>query len=340
MIFGGRGYEHDISVRGAEYLFPLIDGSKYRKIPVYVKKDGTWIIPAIRGIGICPRALADGAVPEEECSPAFGKPVGGLLTDSAFLPIAAAFPLLHGDFGEDGVVQGALENAGIPYVGCDTVASAVTRDKSYVKLIAEHLGIPTARWLYARELSDKTIKEAEEKIGYPMFVKPARLGSSVGASVAKCREELTRVLEGALKVGSGRALIEELIDVERELECGYFSARGKTVFTVVGEICADGFYDYEKKYFGSTAKVSSRASVCEREVGLIQSYASLLAEYLGLRALSRIDFFRTRSGEIIFNEINTMPGFTETSLYPRLCAESGISPALLVNGLIADAVKI
>ena len=137
-----------------------------------------------------------------------------------------------------------------------------------------------------------------------------------------------------------KRIIEELIDVERELECGYFSVRGKTVFTVVGEICADGFYDYEKKYFGSTAKVSSRASVCEREVGLIQSYASLLAEYLGLRALSRIDFFRTARGEIIFNEINTMPGFTETSLYPRLCAESGISPALLVNGLIADAVKI
>ena len=340
LIFGGRGYEHDVSVRGAEYLFPLIDGSKYRKIPVYVKKDGTWVIPAIRGIDVCPRALSDGAVPEEECSPAFGKPIGGLLTESAFLPIAAAFPLLHGDFGEDGVVQGALENAGIPYVGCDTVASAVTRDKSYVKLIAEHLGIPTARWLYARELSNKTIKEAEEKIGYPMFVKPARLGSSVGASVARCREELAGALDRALKVGSGRALIEELIDVERELECGYLSAAGKTLFTGVGEIYTDGFYDYEAKYFSGAARVSSRATVSDSEVGLIQSYSALLSEHLGLRGLSRIDFFRTARGDIIFNEINTMPGFTETSLYPRLCAESGISPKELVERLITDAVRI
>ena len=148
LIFGGRGYEHDVSIRGAEYVFPLIDNSKYRKIPIYIKRDGTWVTTALRDIEVCPRALIDEAIPTEECSPAYKNSLSGIMTDSAFIPIYAAFPLLHGDFGEDGIVQGALENAKIPYVGCNTAASANSRDKGYVKLVARHLNIPTADWIY------------------------------------------------------------------------------------------------------------------------------------------------------------------------------------------------
>ncbi len=341
LIFGGRGYEHSVSLGGAEYVFPLIDLQGYRKIPVFIKKDGTWVIPTLRDLPCCIRALIDEAIPTEECFPAYRNSAGGLQTESAFLPIASAFPLLHGDFGEDGVVQGALENANIPYVGCNTLTSAVTRDKCYVKLIARHLGIPTAKWVYVTEKCRERIDEAESALGYPMFVKPARLGSSVGAGIARCRKELEKALEHALSVGSGRALVEELIDVEKELECGYFRVKRKELFTNIGEISFNGnFYDYETKYLSEAARVSPRADLTEAETAKIHGYSSRLAGYLGLRGLSRIDFFRSEDGKIYFNEINTMPGFTETSLYPRLVSESGISPSELINRLIADAGNI
>ena len=342
LIFGGRGFEHDISVRGAEYVFSLIDGSKYRKIPVYITKNGTWLTPILRDLSVCPRAVIDEAVPTEECFPVYRNSVGGIETDTAFIPIISAFPLLHGDFGEDGVVQGALENAMIPYVGCDTQASAVARDKCYVKLVAESLGIPTAKWVYVTGgHTEKSLSEAEEKIGYPAFVKPARLGSSFGTGVAGCRAELESAVASALSVGSGKALIEEYIEVEKELECGYFGTKSKELFTGVGEISYKlGFYDYEAKYFSSSATVSSDASITEDESETIRDYSSRLTNLLGLSGLSRIDFFRARDGKIYFNEINTMPGFTESSLYPRLVSGMGISPFELVNLLIEDASGI
>ena len=341
LIFGGRGFEHDISIRGAEYVYPLIDTKNYNKIPVYVRRDGAWIIPAMRSIPACPRALADEAIPVMECSPVFINSFCGLKTESSFVPILSAFPLLHGDYGEDGVVQGALENARIPYVGCNTQASAVARDKCYVKLIAKHLGIPTAKWLYVTgEPDDDAFKNAEKIIGYPMFIKPARLGSSVGAGVACCREDLIKLLTSALKMGSGRALIEERITVSKELECGYFSTKSKELFTRIGEISFEnGFYDYEAKYHLNTAKIFSQAEISFEEERLLHSYARRLVAFLGLRGISRIDFFRTKDGEIYFNEINTMPGFTEKSLYPRLMEESGISPSELINLLISDATQ-
>ena len=339
LIFGGRGFEHEVSLRGAEYVYPLIDTSNYRKIPVYIKKDGTWVTPALRDIPCCPRALADEAVPTEECFPAFIEAKGGLQTASAFIPIVSAFPLLHGDFGEDGVVEGALENARIPNVGCDTQASAVTRDKCYVKLIAKHLGIPTAKWIYVMdEMTENALTKAETELGYPMFIKPARLGSSVGAGIAHCRTDLAKALHRALDTGSGRAMIEEYIDVEKELECGYFSAKSKELFTSIGQISyAERFYDYETKYLSNTARLSLRADIQEREAEKIYRASRLLIKFLGIRGLSRVDFFLSRDGNIYFNEINTMPGFTESSLYPRLVAECGIPPRELVNLLIEDA---
>lgn len=342
LIFGGRGCEHDISVRGAEYVFPLIDGSKYRKIPIYIKRDGTWCVPVLRNIPSCPRALVDEAVPTEECYPVYRGGVGGIETDTSFIPILSAFPLLHGDFGEDGVVQGALENAKIPYVGCKTAASAVARDKAFVKLIAKELGIPTAKWIYiTAHLNDSGVETAERELGYPMFVKPARLGSSVGAGIARDRAELKKAASSALSLGSGRILIEEYIPIEKELECGYFSTKSKELFTEIGEISySGGFYDYETKYLTSGAKISPCANISSEKNDEIHAYASWLAKFLGLSGLSRIDFFLTKDGEIYFNEINTMPGFTESSLYPRLVEKCGISPRELVNQLIEDVCDL
>ena len=339
LIFGGRGHERDVSTKGAEYVFPLIDDAVYRKIPIFIEKNGAWLIPALRDISACPRALADGVIPSTECAPAYLNSSPGLLTEGEFIPLAAAFPLLHGDFGEDGTVQGALENAKIPFVGCDVQASAISRDKAFVKTIAKHLGIPTARWLYLiGKFDESMIKDAESEIGYPAFVKPARLGSSVGASPAKNRAELDVALRRALAVGSGRAIVEKLVDVESELECGYFFAKDKELFTNIGKISyTSNFYDYETKYKNSCATLRTNADVTERERNKIREYSSALVRMLGISGMSRIDFFRTSDGRILFNEINTIPGFTESSLYPRLLSESGISPRELVNRLISDA---
>ncbi len=375
LIFGGRGYEREVSVLGAENLFSLIPEEKYERIPIFIDAAGRFLMPEADAT---PAEMASGKAQMRECYPAYISGRGGLSFDSGFIPIDAAFPLLHGDFGEDGVVQGALECARIAYVGCDVVGSAVARDKMLVKAIAESLGIPTARGvLCPRGEVSSAIRESERLFGYPVFVKPTRLGSSIGAGAARNRRELYSELGKALSLGT-RAVIEEYVDIEKELECAYFAVKGKELFTNLGEIRADGFYDYEKKYgkaslrrevpsgheaegerdcsclysfAGSStaiaepslggslsASVSEFAAVSADVERLAREYARRLVRALSLRDLSRIDFFLAKDGRLYFNEINTMPGCTETSLYMRLVARCGITPVALVCSLIDGAI--
>ena len=327
LIFGGRGMEHDVSVCGAEFVFPLIDEDIYEKIPVYIDKDGTWLIKsdltAVGGVG---------------CFPAFWQGARGLIGEGGFTPIDVAFPLLHGDFGEDGIVQGALECADIPFVGCDTLTSAVARDKCLVKLIARELKIPTAGWIEHSGCIEESVWLSEKLLGYPVFVKPSRLGSSVGASRANNKDGLTRAIENASSLGSGKVIIEEFIDIEKELECAYYSVSGRTVFTSPGEIvCDGGFYDFRKKYRTGGASVTENSSVDGTTAEKIAEYSKKIAKKIGLRHLSRIDYFLSRDGRLYFNEINTMPGFTERSLYPRLLEKHGIAPRELIRSLLDDA---
>lgn len=328
LIFGGRGMEHEVSICGAEFVFPLIDEKIYRKIPVYISKDGTWLIKT--------DVSSDEGT---ECFPIFRGGVGGFITSEGFIPIDAAFPLLHGDFGEDGTVQGALENAMIPYVGCDTPTSAIARDKGLVKLIAREMGIPTAKWIEHSGCIDESVWLAERLLGYPMFIKPSRLGSSVGVSRAENRDELYSAIENASRLGYGKVIIEESIEVEKELECAYYSASGKILFTSPGEIvCEDGFYDYQRKYCDRGARVSEKTSINEALTEKIIEHSKKIAKKLSLRQISRIDYFSSSEGKLYFNEINTMPGFTEKSLYPKLLEKHGISPRELINSLLEGAL--
>ena len=318
LIWGGRGRESEVSAKGKNHVLPLIDKNKYNVLSIFIDKDGRWLLdgeevfPFNRGF-FCPKT-------------------------QKFYTTQSAFPLLHGDFGEDGIVQGALECAGIPYIGCDVSAGAICRDKAFVKTIAQSVGIPTLPFLsiFRDEGTDYAVRRAETSFKYPMFIKPARLGSSVGVMAAESRRELISALSGVFTL-SAKAIVEPCLTDKRELECGYFAAKGKELFTNPGEILCSGLYDYEGKYINNRVGLAVRADVSKSVIEDIREYSRRLVRILGVRDLSRIDFFL--SGEkIYFNEINTMPGFTDGSLYAKMVEGCGITEDRLIDGLIESSI--
>lgn len=316
LIHGGRGYESEVSLGGKGYIYPILK-EDYNILPVFIDKAGRWLIE------------------EREVFPYHG----GFLSpnDGLFFDCDCALPLLHGDYGEDGIVQGALCCANIPYVGCESTVGAICRDKAVVKAVAERLNIPTLPYVLFKE--GDNIEIAEGEIGYPMFIKPTSLGSSFGASPARDREGLHRALDTAFS-HSKRVMIERLIEPKRELECGFFSVKGKELFTNPGEILSDGlFYDYESKYKECGFKTRDEADVDGEICRLIKEYSSRLVRFLGIKQLARIDFFLSE-GRLYFNEINTMPGMTETSLYLKMLSRQGLGVREALGLLIEDAISI
>ena len=320
LFFGGRGYEHSVSVSGAKNLLSLIDRERYGVYTVFIEKRGKMRLttPDLE-VGEAVFPILD----EGRCA---------LLTESGErLQIDCAFPLLHGDFGEDGSVQGLLASCRVPFVGSDTRASAICLDKAATKAFAEALGIPTVPWRLLTNGEDYT------DLKPPLFIKPDCLGSSVGASPAHSREELIAAIQSAASLGGDRVLAERLISPIRELECAYFSAQGETLVTPAGEILCNGFYSYDKKYSNLSAPVLTKAELPKSIGDELRSHAERLCRFIGIRHLARIDFFL--SGDALyFNEINTLPGMTENSLYLKLLDSAGISPEEAVTRLVSDAI--
>lgn len=320
LFFGGRGYEHSVSVSGAKNLLSLIDRERYGVHTVFIEKSGKMRLRA-------PDSEGGTAV-----FPIFCNRGGALLTESGErLHIDCAFSLLHGDFGEDGTVQGLLSSCGIPFVGSDARASAICLDKAATKAVAEALGIPTVPWRLL------TGGENFTDLELPLFIKPDCLGSSVGASPARSREELSLAIQNAASLGGGRVLAERLVSPRRELECAYFSAQGEEIVTYPGEILCDGFYSYERKYSTEAAGTSARADVTRELAERMSEHTRVLCRAVGVRHLARVDFFLS-GDELYLNEINTMPGMTASSLYLRLLDGAGISPAEAINRMISDAI--
>ena len=257
------------------------------------------------------------------------------------MKIDVAIPLLHGDFGEDGIIQGVLEATHIPYVGCDALSSAVCADKGYTKAVAAALGIKTARWVteYCTdpEARSRARAVAEEKFSYPMFIKPARLGSSIGAHPVMCKREFDVAFLDAAKYESG-VLIEELVPVEYEIECAYLQKGEKHLFSAGGTVTICGIaYSFKEKYLGG--KTSAKNDISNPYKQKIEALAEKLVSALGIRHMARIDFFVTDGGEIYFNEINTIPGMTERSLYPTLTENMGLSSGEFLDVLIENATR-
>ena len=323
LIYGGASSEHDVSVKGYEYVTELLKNSDYEILPVYIDETGEWHL-RIKG--------AD--------TPAFptGNMGGSLYTGCGFIKIDAAIPLLHGEGGEDGSVQGTLEIMGIPYVGAGVSASALCIDKIYAKTAADALGIPTLKSVSFSRATDTEIAlaECQKKLGFPLFIKPRRLGSSVGAYPIRDEAEFRYAFPRAMREGKNLVMAERMLTSKRELECAFCEIRGEEIITSPGEILIDGFYGYDEKYGGHT-RTTAIADIPDTIKKRIAEYSHALSDALNLRHLARIDYFLS-DGELYFNEINTFPGFTRESLYPKMLEANGIEPAHALISFIEDAL--
>ena len=339
IIFGGESSEYEVSCVSAANVAENLDTELYVPILVGITKDGKWWI--FRG---STDDLRNHVWQEKRAllSPAIISPCkahhGILALDGAngsfeIIRIDVVFPVLHGKNGEDGTMQGLLELAGLPYVGCDTYSSAVSMDKAATKTICANAGIPVVPFITAYDNCDASalIKESEEKYGYPVFVKPANAGSSVGITKAKSRDELKTGI--ALAFEHDKKLLIEPNTVGREIEVAVCGNK-KPFASVCGEIRPNAdFYDYETKYVNDKSECLAPAPLDEKTSELIRSLAVGVYRALGCSGLSRVDFFLTEKGAFL-NEINTIPGFTPISMYPKMMACIGIEYKDLITKLL------
>ena len=346
VLFGGISPEHEVSLRSAEAVLNNMDSSKYDILPVGITKDGDWILFGGTDYSLLPDGSWQSYPGNRRAtiSPVRGQ---GLLCFEGDCVVRqqvdVVFPVLHGENGEDGAMQGLLQMAGIPYVGPHVSASAVAMDKTLTKLVVDTTDVPQARWHLVRtedteNRMDRVLDQVEEKFTYPVFVKPAGTGSSVGVSKAADRESLREALLAA-GVYDRKILVEEFIH-GREIEVAVMG-NGSPVASVCGEIDSGAdFYDYDSKYVTDTSTAYIPARISEEVAEAVRDAAVTVYNAIGCQGLSRVDFFVTYEGErIVFNEINTIPGFTSISMYPKLFAASGIPYSQLIDQLLELALE-
>ena len=346
ILFGGVSPEHAVSLRSAESVLNHLDPEKYNIFPVGITQDGDWVLFGGKDYGMLPAGTWQDC-PENRraaISPVHGQGLLSFENDCVVRErIDVVFPVLHGENGEDGSVQGLLQIAGIPYVGPHVAASAACMDKTITKLIAGHAGIRQARWQLVtasdmQHSADAVMDVVERSLDYPVFVKPAGTGSSVGVAKAADRAALHTALEQALRYDQ-KVLVEEFID-GREIEVAVLG-NDTPMASVCGEIDSGAeFYDYDAKYILDCAKLYIPARLDEAVAEQVREQAIRVYQAMGCQGLSRVDFFVTHSGnEVVFNEINTIPGFTSISMYPKLFEASGIPYAALLDQLISLALE-
>jgi len=346
VLFGGVSPEHEVSLRSAESVLNNIDHEKYNVFPVGIKKDGDWVLYTGTDYSLLPTGQWQNYPGNRRAaiSPVRGQGLLSFEGDCVVREwIDIVFPVLHGENGEDGAVQGLLQLAGIPYVGPHISASAVAMDKTLTKLVADNAGIPQAAWQLVRNSDldvhmDSIIAQLESRFEYPMFVKPAGTGSSVGVSKAANRTELDRALQAAGTYDE-KILVEEFID-GREIEVAVMG-NANPVASICGEIDSGAdFYDYDAKYITDTSVAYIPARIEENVAEQVREAAVKVYQAIGCQGLSRVDFFVThKDNRVVFNEINTLPGFTSISMYPKLFAASGIPYSELIDELLKLAME-
>ncbi|MBQ2944488.1 MAG: D-alanine--D-alanine ligase [Ruminococcus sp.] len=341
IIFGGNSTEHEVSCKSVMSFVNNISEEKYTKHYVGIKKNGDWIYYT-GDTALIPTGQWTQESSNIPCVLSPNTSAKGLVLlgeSTTLIPIDVIIPVLHGKNGEDGTIQGLFELCEIPYVGCGVVASGVSMDKAYTKIIVDSLhSIPQADYVLVRKGDDNSyIKTAEEKLGYPMFVKPCKSGSSQGVSKAENQHELTDAVALALTHDS-KVLIEEAI-TGRELECAVLESKGNIVCSNAGEaVAGDVFYSYEAKYNNSDSKTVLTPDIPEGVNEKVREYAQAIFKALGCNGLSRVDFFLEKeTNRVIFNEINTLPGFTAISMYPMMMGAVGYPIDKLMDALIESA---
>ncbi len=345
-IFGGKSTEYEVSLRSVCMALEALDPEKYHIITLGITKEGVWYLYS----GTQEDILNNTWHQKKEClrrailSPNFGEHVLYVETAEAghfaTLPVDVILPMVHGAYAEDGNLQGLLSMSGIPYVGSHCTASSVSMDKTMTKLILNNYHIPQAKSAcltraQIMEDMERALDIAEAVDAYPLFIKPACEGSSIGVSKVFDRTSLQNALQTAAKYGK-KILVEEYI-IGREIECAVLGNDAPRA-TVPGEICSGvEFYDYDAKYITDTSSDYIPARINQETMEKIRTYAVQIYQILGCQGLSRVDFFVQDNGRIIFNEINTLPGFTSISMYPKLWAYMGTCAGTLFDTLIALA---
>ncbi len=347
IIFGGVSSEHDVSVVSAKSVIENTSKEKYNVVMLGISKDGKWYkydgdvnnLPEDKWLSdtenltkaiISPDRNDHGII-------VFGE------DGTEVIRIDVAFPVLHGKNGEDGTMQGFLQLAGIPFVGCDMLASACCMDKVMTNTLADASGIPQAKWIGLSKYEydkdpQKYIEKSAEYLGFPAFVKPANAGSSVGVSKATDKEDLAKAIDKAFKEDT-KLVIEEGV-VGMEIECAVMGNE-EPIASICGEVvpCND-FYDYEAKYINPSSELHIPARITDEKMNEVRAAACNAYKALGCSGLTRVDFFiRESDGLVMLNEPNTIPGFTSISMYPKMFAASGIPYEELIDRLLGLAVE-
>ena len=371
LLFGGQSAEHDVSIQSAKNVYAALDKEKYEVTPIYISKKGTWHDISISQLSSPTLVISSDSEKSLITENTKNNVILNLVQDhrqgtsemsNSAQHDMVVFPLLHGPMGEDGTIQGMLKTLGIPFVGSDVLGSAVGMDKDVMKRLLRDAGIPIGKFLVLRRSSvipvktgiqakemvewipdrvgdDKlTIDQIIEDFGLPLFVKPANLGSSVGVSKAHDRAELEQAITEAF-THDRKIIIEEFIK-GREIECAVLGNDDPKA-SIAGEIIpTHEFYDYDAKYLDENgAKLQIPADISEETLKEVQRLAIKTFQVLEARGLSRVDFFLTEEGMLYVNEINTMPGFTKISMYPKLWEASGVVYSELIDELIQLALQ-
>ena len=341
VLFGGMSPEHAVSLRSAESVLNNMDAEKYNIYPVGITMEGEWILYGGTDYAALPSGRWLEHPDNRRCaiSPVRGQGLLSFEGDCVVRErIDVVFPVLHGENGEDGAMQGLLQLAGIPYVGPHVSASAVSMDKTLTKLVADKAGVTQAAWHLVRRADldgrvENILDTLESRFAYPMFVKPSGTGSSVGVSKASDRDSLLKALQEAARFDD-KILVEEFIR-GREVEVAVMGNESPMA-SVCGEIDAGAdFYDYEAKYITDTSTAYIPARIDENVAEQVREAAVQIYSAIGCQGLSRVDFFVTfDDNRVIFNEINTLPGFTSISMYPKLFDASGIAYGQLIDELL------
>ncbi|TAN57376.1 D-alanine--D-alanine ligase [Patescibacteria group bacterium] len=343
IIFGGKSAEHEVSLQSAKNVIEAIDKEKYEPVLIGVDKKGKWLLADSSKFLLNsgnPKLIKLNNETSQSVAlvPQSDGRIANLDTHESDKSIDVVFPILHGPFGEDGTMQGLLKLANIPFVGADVLGSAVGMDKDVMKRLLREAGIPIAKFLVYK--SDETIdfNIVAKKLSLPLFVKPANLGSSVGISKAKNKNEFSRAVKLAFQYDA-KIIIEENIKA-REIECAVLG-NDKPIASVPGEVIPkNDFYSYKSKYLDENGAVLEiPAKLSENTIKNIQKLAVKTFKVLCCEGMGRVDFFLKSNGQILVNEINTIPGFTSISMYPKLWEASGISYAALIDRLIQLALE-
>ncbi len=345
LIFGGKSGEHEVSLLSSASIYKHIDKSKYNVFTIGITKEGTWLYYEGNEENIKNGKWAELSNKNVEVNlvPTGNKEVGILFEDGKVEKIDVLFPVLHGPYGEDGTIQGLFEISQIPYVGCGVLASSVGMDKLVCKKVFSQIGLPqvaytyTTKWQFDKD-QDLELNDIEKNLTYPIFVKPANLGSSVGISKANNREELLEGILEALKFDT-RIVLEQGINA-REIEVAVLG-NDEVKASIAGEIKpAKDFYDYEDKYLNGVSTYDIPANIDEKLMEDIREMAIKAFKGIDGKGLSRVDFFIDKdTQEVYINEINTLPGFTNISMYPKMWEATGLTYPNLIDSLIKLAVE-